>query len=79
LLEASDRLFADGFEPFRAAWSARDMLLGQPIMIHDDGGEWPAVARGIDEDGALLVVLEREPGKLRRLVAEEVSVRSLTR
>jgi BirA family transcriptional regulator, biotin operon repressor / biotin---[acetyl-CoA-carboxylase] ligase len=78
LLESSDRLFADGFEPFRAAWSARDMLLGKAIMIHDDSGESPAVAQGIDEEGALLVTLERQPSKIRRLVAEEVSVRPLS-
>jgi BirA family biotin operon repressor/biotin-[acetyl-CoA-carboxylase] ligase len=77
LLAATDRLLADGFEPFRQEWMARDLLLGRAIMIHDYGGASPAIARGIDSDGALLVATEEDPGKLRRLVAEEVSVRPL--
>jgi len=79
LLAATDRLLADGFEPFRQAWSTRDMLLGRAVMIHDYGGNSPAVARGIAEDGALLVAFDAEPERLRRLVAEEVSVRPLVR
>lgn len=79
MLVATDRLLADGFEPFRQAWAARDMLLGRAIMIHDYGGDSPAIARGIDTDGALLVSYDHEPDGLRRLIAEEVSVRPLSR
>ncbi len=79
LLAATDRLLADGFEPFRQAWIARDLLLGRAVMIHDYDGDWPATARGIDTDGALLVMSDQEPDRLRRLVAEEVSVRPLQR
>ena len=78
LLEATDRLFADGFEPFRRAWSDRDLLLDRPIVIHDDGGTSTAVARGIDADGALLVEPDGGRGVIRRIVAEEVSVRPLS-
>jgi BirA family biotin operon repressor/biotin-[acetyl-CoA-carboxylase] ligase len=77
LLAATDKLLVDGFEPFRQEWIARDVLLGRAIMIHDYGGASPAIARGIDSDGALLVATEENPSRLRRLVAEEVSVRPL--
>ena len=35
LLAATDRFLAEGFEPFRQEWTARDMLLSRPITIHD--------------------------------------------
>jgi BirA family biotin operon repressor/biotin-[acetyl-CoA-carboxylase] ligase len=78
LLDATDRLLAEGFEPFRQAWSDRDLLLGRPIVIHDYDGSSAAVARGIDGDGALLVEPEGDPGVIRRIIAEEVSVRPLS-
>ncbi len=78
LLEASERLLAEGFEPFRAGWEARDLLLGRAVVIHDHGGQTAAVARGIDADGALLVELSGTRQALKRLLAEEVSVRPLS-
>ena len=79
LLDASDRLLANGFEPFRREWAARDMLLGRAVVIHDDAGDTPAIACGIDEDGALLVTSDQAPNQVRRVVADEVSVRPLSR
>ena len=78
LLATTDRLLADGFEPFREQWSARDLLLGQPVVIHHHGSASAAVARGIDADGALLVAYDRSPDRLERILAEEVSVRPLS-
>ena len=78
LLASTDRLLADGFEPFREQWSARDLLLGQPVVIHHHGSASAAVARGIDADGALLVAYDRSPDRLERILAEEVSVRPLS-
>jgi BirA family transcriptional regulator, biotin operon repressor / biotin---[acetyl-CoA-carboxylase] ligase len=77
LLEATDRLLRDGFEPFRQAWSEHDLLLARAVVIHDDNGETTGIARGIDSDGALLVELDQEPGAVKRLLSEEVSVRPL--
>jgi BirA family biotin operon repressor/biotin-[acetyl-CoA-carboxylase] ligase len=90
LLDATDRLFAEGFEPFRRAWSDRDLLRSRAITIHDRGAEGAGadassaglgvpdvagVAIGIDGDGALLVRLGNEGSPVRRLLSEEVSVR----
>jgi BirA family biotin operon repressor/biotin-[acetyl-CoA-carboxylase] ligase len=76
MLAACDEWLADGFAPFRERWSGLDMLLSKPILIHDYNGVRPAVARGIDADGALKVEL---PGQaaFARVLAEEVSVRPL--
>jgi BirA family biotin operon repressor/biotin-[acetyl-CoA-carboxylase] ligase len=75
LLHATDRLLAEGFEPFRQAWAERDMLISRLITVHDGAGTTEAIALGIDGDGALLVELTGEPGRVRRVLSEEVSVR----
>lgn len=75
LFAALLRFQEEGFEPFRLRWHARDLLRSRPIVIHDYHGERSAIAHGIDQDGALLVELTDRPGELKRLVAEEVSVR----
>jgi BirA family biotin operon repressor/biotin-[acetyl-CoA-carboxylase] ligase len=78
LLAASAQLHEQGFEGFRQRWDARDLLRSRPILIHDYDGVHAAVAEGIDRDGALLVADDDRPGQLRRLLAEEVSVRPLS-
>ena len=78
LLDATDQLLAGGFEPFREGWSERDMLRSQPVVIHDYDGSWAGIAKGIDADGALLVEPEGTPWTVRRVLAEEVSVRPLS-
>jgi BirA family biotin operon repressor/biotin-[acetyl-CoA-carboxylase] ligase len=77
LLAATDRLLADGFAPFMASWSERDLLSARPVVIHHDDGERHAIARGVDRDGALLVEPMDRPGSRERVLAEEVSVRPL--
>lgn len=76
LLTASDHWLAEGFAPFRERWTALDMLGSKPVMIHYYEGAQPAIARGIDDDGALLVELPGRPA-LARVLAEDVSVRPL--
>lgn len=77
LFAAVLRFQEEGFEQFRLRWHARDLLRSRPIVIHDYDGERSAVAHGIDQDGALLVESADRPGELKRLIAEEVSVRPL--
>lgn len=65
---------ADGFEPFRAGWQARDALAAGVVRILEpDGSGWDGEAVGIDEDGALLV---RTPDGTHRVLAADVSVRA---
>lgn len=80
LLDATDQFLAEGFGAFRQRWRLRDMLQGRAIVIHDyevAGAMTAATARGIDDDGALLVEIGHS-GERRRVFAEEVSVRSLS-
>ena len=64
----------DGLRPWLVRWRALDALAGRPIdLVHGNGRREAAIARGIDDDGALRI--ERAGGVLDRLLAGEVSVR----
>jgi len=61
----------DGFAPVRAAWLARAVGLGRPMVARlPDGSAPQGLFRDIDEQGAL--VLQTEDGKTRRIVAGAV-------
>lgn len=64
---------ASGFAPFRAAWRGADALRDRPVRVQDAGGQRGGTARGIDDNGALL--LEDATGLRQALIAGEVSVR----
>jgi BirA family biotin operon repressor/biotin-[acetyl-CoA-carboxylase] ligase len=63
---------AQGFAPFRADWQAADALAGRPVIVSGAGPELRGTARGIGDDGALLVDVA---GERRRLLAGDVSLR----
>ena len=67
----------EGFPGVAAAWEGfAAPLLGRPMTVSASGGTVTGIARGLDQDGALL--LETEPGKPpRRIVAGDVSVASV--
>lgn len=62
-----------GFEPFAAQWRALDVLHHANVKILAGSETTFGVARGVDDDGALLVDVD---GELKRFVSGEVSVRS---
>lgn len=62
-----------GFGPYREEWRTADFLEGLPVSCSDGTGSLLAVARGIDEDGALL--LETADGARRRMISGDVSLR----
>ncbi len=69
---ALEEFGARGLAPFAAEWQRADALAGRPVRVSLDGEPVDGVARGIDEDGALLV---ETPAGRRRFVSGEVSVR----
>lgn len=77
MVRAFERCAAEGFEPFRAAWAARDALAGRPVRVSEgqSGGQedWSGVACGIDETGRLLVWTAQG---VRAVLAADVSVRA---
>lgn len=68
-----ERFEGEGFASFRQEWHDRHAFQGREVRIDLAGGEgFHGIARGVDEQGALLV--ETADG-LRRLHSGEVSVR----
>ncbi len=63
---------AHGFPPFVDAWRQADFLAGRAIELEVAGRHEPGVARGIADDGTLLV---DSAGGRRRVVAGEVTLR----
>lgn len=69
LVQAVKVFEAQGFAPFRAAFHARDALLGRAVLLSDGtAGE----ARGVDETGALWV---HTLAGMKKITSSEVSVR----
>lgn len=56
MVAAAPRFVADGFAPFRSAWSAFDWLKDRPVTVSGANAPLSGVARGIDDSGALRVV-----------------------
>jgi BirA family biotin operon repressor/biotin-[acetyl-CoA-carboxylase] ligase len=72
-LDASLRAFAtQGFAPFAPDWAALDLTRDREITVQQPDGALTGIARGVDEQGALLV---DTPTGRERLHAGEVSVR----
>lgn len=62
----------NGFGAFVAEWRRYDRLDGRPVTVRTGQQERAGIARGIADDGALLVEAD---GKMERLMAGEVSLR----
>ena len=74
LIQALDRCYgeleASGFSALAARWEARFGLRGRRVRVELLGQTVIGWAKGIDQDGALL--LEDNSGKLQRIVAGDV-------
>jgi len=74
LVPALDEFAREGFAPFRAEWIARHVHQDRPVtVLLPDARRERGVARGVAEDGALLVETQRG---MRRFHSGAVSVRS---
>lgn len=68
-----ERYAVDGFAPHAAAWRALDALGGRAVTLQLPEGECRGIARGVDDDGALLVDAE---GGRRRILSGEIALRT---
>jgi len=79
LIEELTELFASyaetGFHSYRDDWRAADYLRGRAVKLDEAAGEVTGTALGVEADGALLI--ETAPGARRRIIAGDVSVRSV--
>jgi len=72
LLVGLQRYTQDGLPPLQKQWPRWDVLAGRRVRVEQHGGVREGVARGIDQDGALLL---EEAGGVGRCYYGEVSVR----
>ncbi|HKK04502.1 MAG TPA: bifunctional biotin--[acetyl-CoA-carboxylase] ligase/biotin operon repressor BirA [Gammaproteobacteria bacterium] len=72
LLPALDAFAEDGLGPSLSAWRERDALFGQPVRLTLGEQVVEGVARGVDEDGCLLI---DGPTGLQRFSVGEASLR----
>jgi BirA family transcriptional regulator, biotin operon repressor / biotin---[acetyl-CoA-carboxylase] ligase len=73
LVEVLTEFQQQGFRPFMNEWRDADTLRGEPIRVLVGEQTQRGIARGIDEDGALML---ETPTGLQRFVSGEISVRS---
>jgi len=71
LLSVLEQFEASGFEGFREDWQELDILEGSRIELEHNGGTLAGVARGVDQNGGLL--LETENSVIRAYHSGEVS------
>jgi len=72
LLEALDCFESNGFEAFRSNWQDMDLLLGRNILVEQGDKEISGRARGVDQNGGLL--LETSPSVIQVFHSGEVRV-----
>ena len=72
LLPTMQRYAQHGLKPFRSQWQQNDMLKDKSVTLLLPQQQRTGIARGIDEQGALLFESE---GKLEAVYAGEVSLR----
>jgi BirA family biotin operon repressor/biotin-[acetyl-CoA-carboxylase] ligase len=72
LLRALDEFSAHGFTGFARRWKTHDLLQGKPVKLEHDGQVINGIARGIDDDGALLLEMA---GRTQRFLSGDLSLR----
>jgi BirA family transcriptional regulator, biotin operon repressor / biotin---[acetyl-CoA-carboxylase] ligase len=67
------KVFAQrGFKPFIEEWRGLDVLANAPVKVLNGSDATLGIARGVEDDGALLVEVN---GEVRRFVSGDVSLR----
>lgn len=72
LTQAVHTFEQSGFDAFAADWSTLDLTRDREITVQGQHGDYKAIARGVDEHGALLV---ETLGQLQTIHSGEVSLR----
>lgn len=73
LEEQYEKVKIEGFDSTLEEWKTMAVTLGKEVTVKAPGGNFFGVAKDIDMDGNLLI--EREDGRLERVIAGDVSIR----
>jgi BirA family biotin operon repressor/biotin-[acetyl-CoA-carboxylase] ligase len=74
LLGMLERFEREGFAAYRDAWTALDAMNGRPAQVLIGDTAATGIARGVDEDGALLIEIQ---DRMQRFVSGEASLRMI--
>lgn len=72
VLKTHELFLRDGWSAFTEEWTTRDWLLDRPVQVKRDGETDYAIARGVDESGAMII---EQAGRRMTVVSGEVSIR----
>ena len=72
VLQAHEQFLRDGWSVFAEEWATRDWLLDRPVHVIREGETEHAIARGVDESGAMII---EQAGRRVSVVSGEVSIR----
>ncbi|MEJ0100119.1 MAG: biotin--[acetyl-CoA-carboxylase] ligase [Pseudomonadota bacterium] len=72
-IAAMQEFAQSGLAPFLDEYKAADALADRAVQVSGGHGPGEGIARGIDDDGALRI---EQAGRIHRIIAGEVSVRS---
>jgi len=72
--ESLERFEREGLAPFIGRWSKLDNFINRPVKLLIGDREIPGIARGIDQQGGLLL---EQDGKVKSWVGGEISLRPL--
>jgi len=74
LIDAAGRYDDDGLHSFRDEWLSADAFAGREVVLQTPAAEISGVAQGVDENGALILVLKN--GERRHFHSGEISLRA---
>lgn len=74
MLREFDRFSCDGWASFALEWESRDFLAGREVNIQRQGQVTPAIAKGVNSEGALMIEIS---GAREAVYSGEVSVRAI--
>lgn len=72
LIRVMENYPVNGMEQFRDEWNSNDLAYNKKVKLHTPQGELMGIARGVDDQGALLLEVD---GVLQHYHAGEVSLR----
>ena len=79
IMSALKEFEANGLEAFRDRWMKWDSYMNTEVLLRLGDREIKGIARGIDQQGALLLEQQGQPGSRQRFYSGEIKLRPINR